>query len=105
MPDKNHMEIAKQQIDGIKANCPEGMQDIVDSFYCTTLASWIEEADRAHRNAEFYKGLLDQCVDALPKCLRDQAFIADDGSVHDSPLRLKIPGLVGMIAGQTLYDN
>jgi hypothetical protein len=97
VPEQHHIEIAKQQIDGIKANCPQGMQDIVDSFYCATLASWIEEAARANRNAEFYKDLLDQCVDALPECLKLEAYLSDDGSIQDSPLRLKVPDLVRKI--------
>ena len=45
---------------------------------------------QAQRNTEFYCALLDQIATHLgPK-----AFTADDGSVHDTPVRAKLPELV-----------
>jgi hypothetical protein len=52
--------------------------------------NWEETAAQHLRNEDFYRGLLD----AVAPWLGAAAYTADDGIVHDSPLRLKIPELV-----------
>ena len=54
------------------------------------IEGWIETASRHARNEEFYRGLLDLCAEAIGI----EAYTADDDSITDSPVRLKIPGLV-----------
>lgn len=44
-------------------------------------------------NADFYCELLDRCASHLGI----EAFRCDDGNVSESPLRLKIPELVGQL--------
>jgi hypothetical protein len=56
--------------------------------------AWVETAAQFSRNEEYYRGLLDECA----KHLGDAAFIADDNSRSDSPLRAKIPELVARLA-------
>jgi hypothetical protein len=52
--------------------------------------AWHETAAQQARDAEFYRDLIDRCARALGQ----EAFTADDGSVNDSPIRLKVPELV-----------
>ena len=54
------------------------------------IAAWMETAAQENKNTEFYRGLLDECA----KWLGPEAYTADDGSIHTSPIRLKIPELV-----------
>ena len=51
---------------------------------------WIESAAMFYRNEEYYRGLVDQ----IGEVLGAEAFTADDGVVHDSVLRAKVPELV-----------
>lgn len=62
------------------------------------IAAWMETAAQMARNADFYRGLLDECA----KHLGEAAYTADDGTVMGEPLRLKIPGLVAASSG--VYD-
>jgi hypothetical protein len=61
------------------------------------IAGWMETAAQHLRNEEFYRDLLAECANNLGP-LKHRAFIADDGGVVDSPLALKIPGLVAELA-------
>ena len=61
------------------------------------IAAWMETAMQAERNAAFYREILDRCAANLG-LLAPLAFVADDGSITDAPLRLKIPALVAMLA-------
>ena len=54
------------------------------------IAAWMDTAAMFSRNADFYRGLLDECA----KHLGQEVFTADDGTVMDEPLRLKIPPAV-----------
>ena len=56
-------------------------------------AAWMRDAAREAQAVEFYRGLLDECA----KHLGPEAYTADDGGVHDSPVRLKIPELVARL--------
>lgn len=58
--------------------------------------NWNETAAQYARNADFYRGLLDQCAAHLGP----DVFVSDDGLVQDEPLRLKIPELVQQLANQ-----
>ena len=60
------------------------------------LKVWIDTAKQHCKNEMFYMGLLDKCAESIGK----EAYIADDGVVHDSPLRLKIPELVAKLVGE-----
>lgn len=57
------------------------------------IATWMHNSATFSDNADFYRGILHQCVDNLGP-LKDKAFIQDDGGVVDQPLVLKIPGIV-----------
>ena len=59
-------------------------------------AAMEDMAKQYARNEDFYRELLDKCASSLG----DAVFISDDGSVQDSPLRLKIPELVESQAKQ-----
>jgi len=52
--------------------------------------NWTECAAEYARGSDFYQGLLDQCATHLGP----NVYVADDGSIQDSPLRLKIPEMV-----------
>jgi hypothetical protein len=54
------------------------------------IAAWMDTAAHMSRDAEFYRGILDDTARAIGH----EAYVADDGSVHESPVRLKIPELV-----------
>ena len=58
--------------------------------FATVLDNWMETASQEARNAEFYRSLLDECAQVLGK----EAYTADDGTVMEDPVRLKIPALV-----------
>lgn len=52
--------------------------------------AWVESATQFAHNEEYYRGLLDQ----IAAHIGPDAFTADDGVVHDSPVRDKLPELV-----------
>jgi len=54
------------------------------------IACWIETAARYARNEVFYRDLLDKCAEHLGV----EAYTANDGTVFDQPIRLRIPELV-----------
>ena len=60
------------------------------------LAFWMREASRNQRNADYYRGLLVRCGEAIGHA----AYVADDGSVMDDVLCAKVPELVEAILGQ-----
>lgn len=62
---------------------------------------WKETAKQHARNEEFYRDLLDK----VAAHLGPDVFVSDDGSVQDSPVRLKIPALVERLAGEVKYLN
>lgn len=57
------------------------------------IATWMETAAQMARNADYYRGLLDDCA----KHLGPAAYTADDGTVMDEPLRIKVPELVAQL--------
>jgi len=73
---------------------PETSSKEMDPALCMAFAqvldNWMETASQEARNAAFYRDLLDQCGQILGK----EAFTADDGTVMEDPVRLKIPSLV-----------
>ncbi len=71
---------------------------VMDPVLCESvarrIAAWMATAAQESRNAEFYRGLVDACASHLgPK-----AYTADDGVVHQDPIRLKVPELVAELA-------
>lgn len=72
------------------------MNAVLAEAFAKRLACWLESAAQFSRNADFYRNLLDECA----KPLGVEAYTADDGTVADSPIRLKIPELVARLAAQ-----
>jgi len=54
------------------------------------IANWMDTAAQNQRNADYYRGLLVRCGEAIG----DQAYIADDGNISEHVLCAKIPELV-----------
>lgn len=71
---------------------------IMDADLCEAFAVildvWIDVAAQNDRNTAFYRGLLDDCA----KHLGPDVYMADDGSIQDEPIRLKIPAMVKYLA-------
>ena len=57
---------------------------------------WTETAKQCAGGMELYRNLLDECA----KHLGEAAYTADDGKIHDTPIRLNIPALVAKLATQ-----
>lgn len=72
------------------------MDAILAESVARRIAAWMETASQCSRNADFYRGLLDECAAYLGPA----AYTADDGMVMDEPLRLNIPGLVAALVRQ-----
>jgi hypothetical protein len=60
------------------------------------IAAWMETAAQMARNADFYRGLVDECA----KHLGEAAYTADDGTVMDEPVRLRVPELVAELTSK-----
>lgn len=82
---------------GLAAQCwcdPETENRIMDVTLCEAvakqIASWMETAAQNQRNADYYRGLLVKCGEAIG----DKAYIADDGTRSEDVLCAKIPELV-----------
>lgn len=65
------------------------------------LAGWMETAKTQMDGITYYQGLLDQ----IAKVFGESAYISDDGSVQDSPLRAKMPELVEALAASHKYEK
>jgi len=63
--------------------------------------NWEESAARLGRDLEFYRDLLDK----VAVHLGPEVYVADDGSVMEDPVRLKIPELVGKLREETVQEN
>lgn len=57
---------------------------------------WQEASRHAADEADYYRGL----VDRIGGLLGPEAFTADDGRVHDTVLRAKVPELVGQLVAR-----
>jgi len=60
------------------------------------IAMWMETAAQESRNADFYRGLVDECA----KSIGVRAYTSDDGVIHDEPIRLRVPELVAELASK-----
>ncbi len=60
---------------------------------------WEKEATRCQRNTEYYVSLLDDIARTFGK----RAFISDDGSVQQDPIRAKMPELVRNLESERQY--
>ena len=85
----------------VAAQCwcdPETSDRIMDIVLAESMArrvaAWMDTAAQFAQDVDFYRGLLDQCAASLGP----EVFVSDDGSIQDSPLRLKIPALVEQLA-------
>lgn len=66
------------------------MDTVLAEAVARRIAAWMQTGAMFARNEAFYRGLIDKCAEHLGL----DAFTADDGSIHDSPMRLKVPELV-----------
>lgn len=66
------------------------MDPALAESFARRLAAWMDTAAMFSRNADFYRGLVDKCAEHLGR----DAYTSDDGVLHDSPVRLKVPELV-----------
>ena len=65
--------------------------------FARRLAAWMETGAMHARNETFYRDLVDECAEHLGP----EVYIADDGSVMEDPVRLKIPTLVAKLAARS----
>lgn len=72
----------------------KGMDPALAMAFATVLDNWMETAAQEARNSAFYRDLLDQCAQVLGP----EAYTADDGTVMEDPVRLKIPALMQKLA-------
>jgi hypothetical protein len=73
----------------------------MDTVLCEAVAKriafWMQTAAQNERNTAYYRGLLEECGEAIGEA----AYIADDGGRSDSVLCAKIPELVKqLVAGK-----
>lgn len=62
--------------------------------------AWIDTAKNYADGMDYYKSLLDNIAEHFGV----EAYVADDGSVSDSPLRAKLPDLTSkMLAQNTIF--
>lgn len=66
------------------------MDPVLAMVFSERLHAEIEEAANFARSVSYYQGLLDEIGVALGPA----AYMADDGGMHDAPLRAKLPELV-----------
>lgn len=63
--------------------------------------NWKETAAQFARNTEYYQGLLDNIAENFGI----EAYISQDGSLQDEPLRAKMPDLVSqLLCEKTMMD-
>ena len=93
---------------------PKTRHIVMDVELCKEFARvldlWIETARQHVKNEEFYRGLLDQHVkneefyrgllDQCAEHIGEEAYTADDGTVYESPVRLKVPELVEQLVAE-----
>jgi hypothetical protein len=67
---------------------------VMDPVLCEAIAqriaAWMQIAAQNSRNTDYYVGLLDR----IAMVFGQDAYISDDGSVQEEPLRAKMPELV-----------
>jgi len=86
----------------IAAQCwcdPETSSTEMDAVLCEAVAKriaiWMQTAAQNERNTAYYRGLLEECGEAIGEA----AYTADDGGKSDSVLCAKIPELVKQLSG------
>lgn len=88
-----YMEEARHEAERCWADwetCNIEFDKLLCESFAKRLAVWMETAAMMSRNADLYRGLLDQCAEHLGR----EAYTADDGTVMEDPVLLKIPELV-----------
>ena len=82
---------------------PKTSHIVMDVELCKEFARvldlWLEIAHQYARNEEFYRGLIDQCAEYIG----EEAYTADDGTIHESPVRLKVPELVKQLVDDSAF--
>jgi len=61
----------------------------------TAIASWMATSAQCQRNADYYRGLVIECGEAIGH----EAYVQDDGGVVDEVLCAKVPELVRKLVG------
>lgn len=97
----NRMKDIKQSARALVGACwthPTTQHKTMDlelaAVFSDLLAQWIQTARQHAANELFYRELLETCAWSLGP----EVFIADDGSVMEEPLLLKVPELVAKLA-------
>jgi hypothetical protein len=62
---------------------------------------WMDSAAQMHRDADFYRGLIVRCGQAIGH----EAYVCDDGSISGSVLALKVPELVEELVQASRYPK
>jgi hypothetical protein len=60
--------------------------------------AWEHTAAEFARNMEYYRGLVDECALHIGPA----AYVCDDGSISESPLRAKVPELIATMSRKLL---
>ena len=66
------------------------MDVILAEAVAKRLSNWMQTAAQNQRNADYYRGLLGQCGEAIG----DRAFMCDDGTISQDVLCAKIPEII-----------
>lgn len=66
------------------------MDPVLAEAVAKRIASWMENAAQFARNADYYRGLVEQCGEALGH----DAYVQDDGGISEDVLCAKVPELV-----------
>jgi len=69
------------------------MDVVLATAFANVLDNWLETAAQERENAAFYRDLIDQCAQVLGP----EAYTAEDGTVMQDPVRLKVPELVAKL--------
>lgn len=67
------------------------LAEVLPSINAHSTRAWEETARLHARNEEYYRGLLDEIADHLAD---PRAYVSDDGSVQEDPIRVRLPALV-----------
>jgi len=70
------------------------MDSRLAEVFASNLSRWLQSYAQESRNVAYYQGLIDKCGQQIGIA----AYTADDGGVHDTVLRAKVPALIERLA-------
>jgi len=71
------------------------MDPVLAEAVAQRIANWMDTAAQNHRNADYYRGLVERCG----KAIGEMAYICDDGPVSEDVLCAKVPKII-----ETTFD-